>query len=344
MEYTSILAEIEQLENEISNYSVENSSQLEAFRIRFLGSKNVLKDIFSYMKSVPNEEKKNFGLKLNHLKQIAEAKHELLKEKFEKNEPQTIESIDLTRPSDMFQVGNRHPISIVRKQIIDIFERIGFVIAEGPEIEDDWHNFTALNTPEDHPSRDMQDTFYVQTNPALVLRSQTSTVQVRLMEQQKPPIRIISPGRVYRNETISARAGVFFHQVECLFVAEKVSFADLKQCLDYFAKEMFGQNTKIRLRPSFFPFTEPSAEMDISCFICNQNGCPVCKGSGWVEILGCGMVDPAVLENCGIDSEKYSGFALGMGIERIAMLKYKVNDLRLFYENDIRFLRQFVSE
>jgi phenylalanyl-tRNA synthetase alpha chain len=344
MEYKEILSEIEKLENEISSIEINNAQDLEAFRIKFLGSKNVLKDIFAFMKIVPNEEKKNFGLKINSIKNSAEEKFNNLKPNFEEKQEKVLSVLDLTRSVDMFQIGNRHPISIIRRQIIEIFEKIGFVIAEGPEIEDDWHNFTALNTPEDHPSRDMQDTFYVQTNPALVLRSQTSTVQVRVMEKQKPPIRIISPGRVYRNETISARAGVFFHQVECLFIAEKVSFADLKQCLDYFAKEMFGQNTKIRLRPSYFPFTEPSAEMDISCFICNQNGCPVCKGSGWVEILGCGMVDPSVLTNCGIDAENYSGFALGMGIERIAMLKYKVNDLRVFYENDMRFLKQFLGE
>lgn len=341
MNYQEIQSLLAMYKSEISTISIDSNEQLEQFRIKYLGSKNVLKDIFAEMKHVPNEEKKNFGAAVNEVKQMAETKFAELKDLFANTTKKAQKQIDVTLPEIPNLVGNRHPIHIVRKQIIDIFARIGFSVAEGPEIEDDWHNFTALNTPDDHPSRDMQDTFYIHTNPNVVLRSQTSTVQVRVMEKRKPPIRIISPGRVYRNETISARAGVFFHQVECLFIAEKVSFADLKQTLDYFAKEMFGEQTKIRLRPSFFPFTEPSAEMDISCFICNQKGCNVCKHTGWVEILGCGMVDPNVLQNCGIDTEKYSGYALGMGIERITMLKYKVNDLRLFYENDIRFLRQF---
>ncbi|MCZ8285944.1 MAG: phenylalanine--tRNA ligase subunit alpha, partial [Bacteroidia bacterium] len=254
-------------------------------------------------------------------------------------------NIDLTVPSDpAIQTGSRHPLSLVKNQIIDVFARIGFTVSDGREIEDDWHNFTALNTPENHPARDMQDTFYVQLNPEMVLRTQTSSVQVHIMENQKPPIRTISPGRVYRNEAISARAHCQFHQVEGLYIDEKVSFADLKQTLNFFAKELFGTETKIRMRPSYFPFTEPSAEVDISCTICKGEGCNVCKYTGWVEILGCGMVDPQVLDNCGIDSQKYSGFAFGMGIERITMLKYRVKDLRLFFENDVRFLNQFAGE
>ena len=303
--------------------------------------KNILKELFGEIKNVPNERKKEFGQAVNALKLAAEEKFQTYKAQFEEDTNDQKEVIDLTLPGDNFPLGARHPISIVKNKIIDIFKKIGFTIAEDREIEDDWHNFTALNMPEDHPARDMQDTFFVQVNPDVVLRTHTSSVQVRIMENQKPPIRILSPGRVYRNETISARAHCFFHQVEGLYIDENVSFADLKQTLDYFSKEMFGDGIKIKMRPSYFPFTEPSAEVDVTCFLCDGKGCNVCKHTGWVEILGCGMVDPAVLENCGIDSTKYSGFAFGMGVERITMLKYQVNDLRLFSENDVRFLKQF---
>ena len=327
----------EQLSNhhkEIDLFEIINKDTLEAYRIKYIGTKNILKELFGEIKNVPNERKKEFGQAVNALKLAAE-------EKFQTDTNDQKEVIDLTLPGDNFPLGARHPISIVKNKIIDIFKKIGFTIAEDREIEDDWHNFTALNMPEDHPARDMQDTFFVQVNPDVVLRTHTSSVQVRIMENQKPPIRILSPGRVYRNETISARAHCFFHQVEGLYIDENVSFADLKQTLDYFSKEMFGDGIKIKMRPSYFPFTEPSAEVDVTCFLCDGKGCNVCKHTGWVEILGCGMVDPAVLENCGIDSTKYSGFAFGMGVERITMLKYQVNDLRLFSENDVRFLKQF---
>lgn len=327
---------------EIEHFEVANAADAEKFRIEFLGSKGKIKNLMAAIKDVPNERKREFGQAANAVKQAAEEKLAALKQQLEQNgAAATLDIPDLTRPAITIPLGGRHPLSVVKNEIIRIFERIGFTVAEGPEIEDDWHNFTALNTPDDHPSRDMQDTFYIQTNPSILLRSQTSTVQVRVMENQKPPIRIISPGRVYRNETISARAHCQFHQVEGLYIDENVSFADLKQTLIYFARELFGQDTSIRLRPSYFPFTEPSAEMDISCFICKGNGCNICKHSGWVEILGCGMVDPAVLDMSGIDSRKYTGFAFGMGIERITMLKYQINDIRLFFENDIRFLQQF---
>jgi phenylalanyl-tRNA synthetase alpha chain len=279
------------------------------------------------------------GQLINSLKNTLETIYLEKKEELENTSTEQSDTIDYTKPGARVPRGARHPIHIIKNEMIDIFARIGFTVAEGPEIEDDWHNFTALNTPEDHPARDMQDTFYIKEN--VMLRTHTSPVQIRVMETQTPPIRIITPGRVYRNETISARAHCTFHQVEGLYINENVSFADLKQTLLYFAKEMFGQNVDIRLRPSYFPFTEPSAELDISCFICDKKGCAVCKGSGWVEIGGCGMVDPAVLENCKIDTEKYTGFAFGMGIERITMLKYGINDLRIFYDNDIRFLKQF---
>jgi phenylalanyl-tRNA synthetase alpha chain len=327
---------------EVESASVQSAAELEQFRIRFLGSKNILKDIFAELKQVPNERKKEFGQLVNSVKQAAEEKYNSLKEQFEQAAATTTD-IDLTLPGDSLPLGSRHPVNIVRNRITDIFRQIGFSIASDSEMEDDWHNFTALNMPEDHPARDMQDTFYLQTDPAMLLRTHTSSVQIRVMEKQQPPIRIIMPGRVYRNETISARAHCFFHQVEGLYVDENVSFADLLQTLDFFVKEMFGKNTSIRLRPSYFPFTEPSAEVDVTCFICGGSGCNVCKYSGWVEILGCGMVDPAVLQNCNIDPEKYTGFAFGMGIERITMLKYQVKDLRLFSENDIRFLDQFRS-
>lgn len=334
----------EQISNylkEIEFFEISNKEFLETYRIRFVGTKNILKELFGEIKNVPNERKKEFGQAVNALKLAAEEKFQFYKDQFESEKNDQKEVIDLTLPGDNFPLGARHPINIVKNKIIDIFKKIGFTIAEDREIEDDWHNFTALNMPEDHPARDMQDTFFIQVNPDVVLRTHTSSVQVRIMESQKAPIRILSPGRVYRNETISARAHCFFHQVEVLYIDENVSFADLKQTLDYFSKEMFGEGIKIKMRPSYFPFTEPSAEVDVTCFLCNGKGCNVCKQTGWVEILGCGMVDPAVLENCGIDAKKYSGFAFGMGVERITMLKYQVKDLRLFSENDARFLRQF---
>lgn len=331
---TALIAEVEQ-------FTAQKPEQVEEFRIKILGSKGILKDLFADFKNVPNEEKKEVGQLINQVKENAQAKIDALKAVFE-NATNSTETIDLTKPAYPNEVGSRHPISLVKNEIIEIFSRIGFTVSEGPEIEDDWHNFSALNFPPEHPARDMQDTFFVESaNGEMALRTHTSSVQVRIMENQKPPIRTLSPGRVYRNEAISARAHCFFHQIEGLYIAENVSFADLKQTLLYFAKEMFGEQTEIRLRPSYFPFTEPSAEVDVSCSVCNSKGCNVCKYSGFLEILGCGMVDPNVLENCGIDSKKYSGFAFGMGVERIAMLKYKINDLRLFSEGDVRFLNQF---
>jgi phenylalanyl-tRNA synthetase alpha chain len=318
-----------------------NSEELEVFRIQYLGSKNVLKDLFGAMALLPGDKKKEYGQLMNTLKAAAEAKYEEQKSGMTISAKSSVEIPDLTAPGYPANLGTRHPISIVKNKMIEIFARIGFTVAEGPEIEDDWHNFTALGTPQDHPARDMQDTFFLTEDKQWMLRTQTSSVQIRMMETQKPPLRMIMPGRVYRNETISARAHCTFHQVEGLYIDENVSFADLKQTMFYFAQEMFGRDTQIRFRPSFFPFTEPSAEMDISCFICGGSGCPVCKYSGWVEIGGCGMVDPLVLENCKIDPVKHSGFAFGMGIERITMLKYQINDLRLFFENDVRLLHQF---
>lgn len=326
---------------EVHQTTIDNADDLEKFRIRFLGSKNVLKDIFSEIKNVPNEQKKEFGQRVNAVKQAAEEKYNAVKESLDNAVVKVAHDLDLSAPGDVVALGSRHPVSIVKNQIIEIFKKIGFSVEEEREIEDDWHNFSALNMPDDHPARDMQDTFFVQQNPDVVLRTHTSSVQIRVLENAKPPVRIIMPGRVYRNETISARAHCFFHQVEGLYVDEKVSFADLKQTLDYFSREMFGEGTKIKMRPSYFPFTEPSAEVDVTCFLCNGAGCNVCKYTGWVEILGCGMVDPAVLKNCGIDSEKYSGFAFGMGVERITMLKYQIKDIRLLSENDSRFLSQF---
>jgi phenylalanyl-tRNA synthetase alpha chain len=334
---------IEKLLTEIEEFTASSKEHVEEFRIKVLSKKGKITELFDDFKTVSHEQRKEIGQKLNELKTKAQDKINHLKEKFESSDDNTNPQIDLTLPAEMVAVGSRHPLSLVRNQIEDIFSRIGFTVSDGPEIEDDWHNFTALNTPHDHPARDMQDTFYISENPDMVLRTQTSSVQVHIMEGGKPPIRTISPGRVYRNEAISARAHCQFHQVEGLYIDKKVSFADLKQTLLYFSKEMFGEETKIRLRPSFFPFTEISAEMDISCPFCMGKGCNICKGAGWVEILGCGMVDPAVLDNCKIDSALYSGFAFGMGIERIAMLKYQVNDLRLFFENDVRFLKQFKS-
>lgn len=328
---------------EIKTAAPANADELEQFRIKYLGSKSVLKDLFGAMGQLPGERKKEYGQLMNTLKASAESKLEELKVSFENGKQTTKDIPDLTAPGIDMPLGTRHPLSIVRNRMIEIFSRIGFVVAEGPEIEDDWHNFTALNTPQDHPARDMQDTFFLSEDKNQLLRTHTSSVQIRMMESQKPPLRYIFPGRVYRNETISARAHCTFHQVEGLYIDENVSFADLKQTMLYFAQEMFGRNTEIRFRPSFFPFTEPSAEMDITCTICNQKGCAVCKHTGWVEIGGCGMVDPAVLENCKLDTKKYSGFAFGMGIERITMLRYQVNDLRLYFENDVRFLKQFTS-
>ena len=331
---TSLLQEVEA-------FIPKNAKELESFRLYFLGKKGKLNELFSVFKNIPNESKKEFGQVINALKKNAQAKVDEYKGSFET--PDAPEKLDLTRPVALNNLGSRHPLSIVRNDIVEIFNRIGFTVSEGPEIEDDWHNFSALNTPKEHPARDMQDTFFIQTSPDVLLRSHTSTVQVRHLEDNNPPVRILSPGRVYRNEAISARAHCIFHQVEGLYIDEKVSFVDLKQVLLYFAKEMFGKKTKIRLRPSYFPFTEPSAEVDVSCNICNRKGCSVCKNTGYLEILGCGMVDPSVLENCGINSKNYTGYAFGMGIERIAMLKYGVKDLRLFFENDVRFLKQFSS-
>ncbi len=341
-----ILARIEDLRKEIDTFPLTSVSELEEFRIRYLGTKGDVKSLFGEMKNIPAENKKEFGQVLNDFKAFTENKYAEAKQKISEPVTSATDAIDLTLPGDPIEFGSRHPISVVRNRIINIFQRLGFAVADGPEIEDDWHNFTALNMPEDHPARDMQDTFYVQhpeTGADWLLRTHTSNVQIREMQKGKLPIRIICPGRVYRNETISARAHCFFHQVEGLYIDENVSFADLKQTLYFFVKELFGKDVKLRFRPSYFPFTEPSAEMDVSCFICGGSGCRVCKQTGWVEILGCGMVHPKVLENCNIDPEKYTGYAFGMGIERITMLRYQINDLRLFSENDIRFLRQFMS-
>lgn len=341
-----MLERINSLLLEVEQFAAQSKEQVEEYRIKWLSKKGEITSLFDDFKAVAPEIKREVGQKLNELKIKAQDKINELKEKHEQTSDNgASKNIDLTLPADpTIQVGSRHPLSLVKNQIIDVFARIGFTVSDGREIEDDWHNFTALNTPENHPARDMQDTFYVELNPEMVLRTQTSSVQVHIMENQKPPIRTISPGRVYRNEAISARAHCQFHQIEGLYIDENVSFADLKQTLNFFAKELFGTETKIRMRPSYFPFTEPSAEVDISCTICKGEGCNVCKHTGWVEILGCGMVDPQVLENCGIDSKKYSGFAFGMGIERITMLKYRVKDLRLFFENDVRFLKQFSGE
>jgi phenylalanyl-tRNA synthetase alpha chain len=325
---------------EAEAFSTQNKEELEAFRIKFLGKKGILNDFFAEFKSVPNDQKKEFGQVVNNLKKTAEEKVAAIVEALENNEEAKGTYGDLTRPGEPFTVGSRHPISIVKNQIIDIFSTIGFNVSEGPEIEDDWHNFTALNLPEYHPARDMQDTFFIQTNPDVLLRTHTSSVQVRYMEENKPPIRTISPGRVFRNEAISSRSHCIFHQIEGLYVDKDVSFADLKQTLLYFTKEMFGKS-KIRLRPSYFPFTEPSAEIDIYWGLKTETDYRITKGTGWLEIGGCGMVDPNVLKNCGIDAAKYNGFAFGMGVERIAMLQYGIGDIRMFYENDVRFLEQF---
>ncbi len=339
----TLLITIETYKQEIQKFAALTSEDAEGFRIKYLGSKGLVKELMGQMKNVSVDNKRAFGQVMNEFKIFTEAKYEALKNATNADMPGNITDDDLSLPADALPLGSRHPISLVRNRIVSIFQRLGFAIAEGPEIEDDWHNFTALNLPENHPARDMQDTFYINQNPDWLLRTHTSSVQVREMQKGKLPIRIICPGRVYRNETISARAHCFFHQVEGLYIAENVSFADLKQTLYFFVQEMFGAEVKVRFRPSYFPFTEPSAEMDISCLICGGSGCNVCKQTGWVEILGCGMAHPNLLENCGIDSNKYTGFAFGMGVERITMLKYQIKDLRLFSENDIRFLKQFTA-
>jgi phenylalanyl-tRNA synthetase alpha chain len=332
---------IEQLLEEVNKFSASKLEEVEQLRIKILGKKGALNDLFASFKEVANEQKKEVGQLLNQLKIKTQEKVVELSSSFSQQDDSTDETLDLSLPISDDNLGSRHPLSIVKNEIIDIFSRIGYSISEGPEIEDDWHNFSALNFPKEHPARDMQDTFFIDKESAL--RTHTSSVQVRVMENTTPPIRTISPGRVFRNEAISARAHCIFHQVEGLYIDKNVSFEDLLETLLYFAKEMFGEKTEIRLRPSYFPFTEPSAEVDVSCNICAGKGCNVCKYTGYLEILGCGMVDPNVLENCGIDSTIYSGFAFGMGVERIAMLKYQINDLRLFFENDIRFLNQFKS-
>jgi len=333
--------QIDQVRIKMTEFVIDSSLSLEAFRIQFLGSKGVMKELYSLLKLVPNDEKRMIGLLLNDLRSEVEAKIELEKQNFLQLGVQD-KSSDLTKSGEDASIGSHHPLTLVKREIISIFSRIGYTVSEGPEIEDDWHNFSALNFPEEHPARDMQDTFFIEKGEKeMALRTHTSSVQVRVMENSKPPIRTISPGRVYRNEAISARAHCFFHQLEGLYIDKNVSFADLKQTLLFFAREMFGEKAQIRLRPSYFPFTEPSAEVDVSCTLCNSKGCNVCKYSGWLEILGCGMVDPSVLVASGIDSKIYSGFAFGMGIERIAQLKYRVTDLRLYSENDIRFLNQF---
>lgn len=333
---------IKQLLDEVKSLQVATKEDLETVRIKYLSKKGEISALFNDFKTVSNEQKKEVGQLLNELKNTAQERINDLKASLEKKAEEE-NKLDLTRTPDPVELGTRHPLSIVKNEIADIFGRIGFTVAEGPEVEDDWHVFSALNFPPEHPARDMQDTFFITRDPDVLLRTHTSSVQTRVMTSQKPPIRVLCPGRVYRNEAISYRAHCFFHQVEGLYIDKNVSFADLKQALLYFAKEMFGEGTKIRLRPSYFPFTEPSAEMDISCNLCGGEGCGFCKYTGWVEILGCGMVDPNVLESCGIDSKEYTGYAFGMGVERITNLKYQVKDLRMFSENDIRFLDQFKS-
>lgn len=337
------MKKIEELRNEIQQFKISNADELEKFRMNFLSKKSEIQSLLADIKNVAAEERKSFGQKVNELKQYAQQVFEEAKEKLENSVVYTGTGSDLTRPATAVETGSLHPISLMMNEVCSIFENIGFTVVDGPEVEDDWHVFTALNFPEEHPARDMQDTFFIDVRPDIILRTHTSSLQVRAMEKQQPPIRVICPGRVFRNEVITSRSHCIFHQVEGLYIAENVSFADMKQTLLYFAKKMFGEETKIRLRPSYFPFTEPSAEMDIECKICGGKGCALCKHSGWVEVLGCGMVDPNVLENCGIDSKKYTGYAFGIGIERMAMLKYKTNDIRLFFENDVRFLQQFQS-
>jgi phenylalanyl-tRNA synthetase alpha chain len=341
--------QIEKHTEEIKNFVAKNAEELEQFRLKFLSRKGIVNDLFEAFKAMPPEEKKVFGKVMNEFKTIAENAFNSFKEKLEETEVSTSQDIDYTLPGEAYSTGSRHPVSLVLKEISDIFQRMGFTIANGPEIEDDWHNFSSLNFPMEHPARDMQDTFFVRKDPNkpeddLALRTHTSSVQIRLMENNKPPFRAIMPGRVFRNEAISARSHCIFHQVEGLYVDKDVSFADLKQTLYYFVQELFGVGTEVRFRPSYFPFTEPSAEMDIQCKNCGGKGCNICKYSGWVEILGCGMVDPNVLQNCGIDPNEYSGFAFGVGIERLAMNKFKIKDIRMFFENDVRLLSQFNSE
>lgn len=339
---------IQRLLNEVKSYLAKDKKDLEAFRLKYISKKGEIGELFEELRKVSAEQKKNVGKVLNQLKQTAESKLAELTEKLEES-PAAVAEIDLTLPPIPNEIGNLHPLTLTRYRIIEIFERLGFNVADGPEIEDDWHNFSALNFPENHPAREMQDTFFIDKKDAatggqdILLRTHTSNVQIRMMETQKPPLRAIMPGRVYRNEAISARAHCFFHQVEGLYIDKNVGFADLKQTIYHFAKEMYGNDIKIRFRPSFFPFTEPSAEVDVSCLICKGSGCNVCKYSGWVEIAGSGMVHPNVLKSCNIDPEEYTGFAFGMGIERVTMLRYQINDLRLFSENDVRFLRQFQS-
>ena len=332
---------IDRLLEEIQFLTASSREGVEQLRLKYLSKKGLVPLLFEEFRSIPKEQKKVFGQQVNELKSKINRKLDELDASFEDNEEAESPDLDMTRPVDQIQIGSRHPLSIVRNQILEIFSRIGYTVAEGPEIESDWYNFSALNFPAEHPAKDMQDTYFIEKDPDMVLRTHTSSVQVRVMETTIPPIRKVFPGRVFRNEAISARAHCIFHQVEGLYVDENVSFGDLKQSLFFFTREMFGEETKIRLRPSFFPFTEPSGELDISCNICEGNGCNICKNTGWVEILGCGMVDPQVLTNCKIDPEKYTGFAFGMGIDRITMLKYQINDMRLFFENDIRFLKQF---
>jgi len=338
-----LLQQIAAYKQEIEGQPTNGADSLEAYRIKFLGTKGIVKNLFTEMRNVPADKKKEFGLILNEFKQLAEAKYENWKQQLEGSGASDAAAIDVTLPGDPLPLGTRHPINLFLNHVISIFNRLGFSVAEGPEIEDDWHNFTALNFPPNHPAREMQDTFFIERSPEtdVLLRTHTSNVQVRLLEKTKPPVRSIMPGRVYRNEAISARAHCFFHQVEGLYVDRNVGFADLKQTLYHFAKEMYGKDIKIRYRPSFFPFTEPSAEIDISCLICKGKGCNVCKHSGWVEIAGSGMVHPNVLKNCNVDPEEFTGFAFGMGVERVAQLLYNVNDLRLYSENDVRFLKQF---
>lgn len=335
------MSKIDKIKAELETFAIQNAENLEQFRLKFLTKKSELQELLSEIKNVAPEERKDFGQRVNELKQKAQQLFEESKTKLEFQPSKGDAPIDVTRPSTAINLGSMHPISIMMNEVCDIFEKIGFSTVSGPDVEDDWHVFTALNFPEEHPARDMQDTFFVELHPDILLRTHTSSLQVRTMEKQQPPIRVICPGRVFRNEAITSRAHCIFHQVEGLYIAENVSFADMKQTLLYFAKQMFGSETKIRLRPSYFPFTEPSAEMDISCNICGGAGCALCKHTGWVEILGCGMVDPNVLESCGIDSKKYTGYAFGLGIERMTMLKYKTNDIRLYFENDVRFLQQF---
>jgi len=337
-----MLDRINELKAKISAFKAANEEELENFRLEFLAKKGAINALFEDFKSVPRETKREIGQALNNLKQEAQAKYQQVKTEIQMSD-EGKSDMDLSLPGKSIALGSRHPLQIVRREILSIFNRLGFSVAEGPEIEDDWHVFSSLNFPPEHPARDMQDTFFIEKNPDILLRTHTSSVQTRVMEKNQPPIRVLAPGRVFRNEAISARAHCIFHQVEGLYVDKNVSFADLKQTLLYFAREMFGEETEIRLRPSYFPFTEPSAEMDINCKICGGKGCNVCKYTGYLEVLGCGMVDPNVLDSCGIDSNKYTGYAFGMGIERIAMLKYKVNDLRMYFENDVRFLEQFKS-